>query len=395
MSSKKAALYAGVGPTLIHYDIDVENCALVRRSSLTMPNKVEYAWPHASKPFVYMACSGKVSRNELGTDHFLCALKVDSIIGAPSVHGAPVRLPHRPLHVTTDVDSRHVLVAFNDPSGCEVYRIAADGTLGARVPQRTGLDFGIFAHQVRVTPNNRAVILVTRGNPGEKAYTAFRGRQKDPGALKVFDYRDGVLGREVSIAPGDGYEFGPRHLDFHPTGPWVYVSLETQNELQVYKRDGGTLSREPVFRKPLLGDPSNPGRQGAGTVHVHPNGRIVYGANRGHMAQPYEGRNVVIGADNTLVVHAIDPATGEPKAIQHIESRGMCPRTFALDPGARVLVAGNSESHWVKEDGVVKWMPANLSLFKVLDDGTLEFRNQYDLELAPNTKLIWSGIIAY
>lgn len=39
----------------------------------------------------------------------------------------------------------------------------------------------------------------------------------DPGALKVFDYKDGALTNEVSRAPNSGKDFGPRHLDFHPT----------------------------------------------------------------------------------------------------------------------------------------------------------------------------------
>ncbi len=42
-------------------------------------------------------------------------------------------------------------------------------------------------------------------------------------------------------------------------------------------------SREPIFIKETLSDPKSPARQGAGapgTVHVHPNGRTLYLANR-------------------------------------------------------------------------------------------------------------------
>src|ERR671914_1782222 len=87
------------------------------------------------------------------------------------------------------------------------------------------MDAGIYAHQVRVTPNNRQVILVTRGNEGSAA------KPEDPGALKVFDYKDGVLSNEVSMAPNGGKGFGPRHFDFHPTKPWLYFSIETQKNL--------------------------------------------------------------------------------------------------------------------------------------------------------------------
>jgi len=53
-----------------------------------------------------------------------------------------------------DVPGAHVLSAHNEPSGLTVHGIAADGTLGAEVAQRGGLDFGIYGHQVRVDPSN-------------------------------------------------------------------------------------------------------------------------------------------------------------------------------------------------------------------------------------------------
>jgi len=57
-------------------------------------------------------------------------------------------------------------------------------------------------------------------------------KPEDPGALKIFGFEDGQLTNRASIAPGGGYGFGPRHLDFHPAQPWVYVSLERQNKLE-------------------------------------------------------------------------------------------------------------------------------------------------------------------
>ena len=115
----------------------------------------------------------------------------------------------------------------------------------------------------------------------------------------------------------------------------------------------------------------------------------------GHEAQPFEGKPVVIDPDNTLAVYAIDQSTGEPKLIQHIDSTGTCPRTFALDPSASMLVASNSEAHWVRQDGEVRWVPGNMAVFKVLADGRLEFKRKYDVELGPKQKLLWMGIVAY
>ena len=149
--------------------------------------------------------------------------------------------------MATDIPSHFILVAFNNPSALRVYRINPDATPGDEVAQPGPIDPGIFAHQVRATPDNRQVILVTRG------HDAADGKPEEPGALKVFDFRDGVLSNEVSVAPRGGYGFGPRHLDFHPTKPWVYVSLERQNQLDLFDLTDGALSAVSRFRKNALG----------------------------------------------------------------------------------------------------------------------------------------------
>src|SRR5256885_12137284 len=98
-----------------------------------------------------------------------------------------------------------------------VHRIRADGTIGDPVSQPARPDGGIFAHQILTTPGNQSAILVTRGNNAEG------GKPEDPGALKVYGFKDGVLTNRASVAPGTGLGFGPRHLDFHPAKPWVFV----------------------------------------------------------------------------------------------------------------------------------------------------------------------------
>src|ERR1019366_4536131 len=113
------------------------------------------------------------------------------------------------------------------------------------------------------------VILVTRGN------NAPSDNPVNPGSIKAFSLKNGVLANLAAIQPGDGMQFGPRHLDFHPTQPWVYVSIESQNKLYVYSRDAATgISREPLFVKETLSDPATKLKQAVGTIHVHPNGRF-------------------------------------------------------------------------------------------------------------------------
>ena len=247
----RVALYASVGPTLTHYDVDVAGAELSRRDSVTLPANVQYAWPHASRQYLYVASSNSSPGlgGVVGDRHHVSAFRIDGS-GALTPHGQPIPLPSRPIHLTTDMPSEYVLVAFNNPSALRVYRINRDATLGEEVQQPGPIDAGIFAHQVRVTDNNRLAILVTRGNDraGEKP--------EDPGALKVFNFRNGRLTNAVSVAPNGGYGFGPRHLDFHPSQPWVYVSLERENKLDMFTLDGDTLSIVPRFRKETLARPT-------------------------------------------------------------------------------------------------------------------------------------------
>src|SRR5207244_5511017 len=116
-------------------------------------------------------------------------------------------------------------------------------------------------------------------------------KQEDPGALKVFAYSNGLLTNEVSIAPNGGKEFGPRHLDFHPSKPWMYVSIETQNKMYMFRMDGGRINPEIAYRAETLAEPNNiRARQAAGTVHVHPDGSVVYGANRAQDTVEFAGK---------------------------------------------------------------------------------------------------------
>jgi len=384
----KVALYANVGPELTHYDVDVENAALTKKGTVTLPAGVQYAWPHVSRRFLYVATSSSASGyGKAGTEHHVTALKIDPATGALAQHGEPIRLPTRPIHMTTDIPSENILVAFNNPSALHVYRVNKDYTPGEEVKQPGSIDAGIFAHQVRVTPDNKLAILVTRGNEGTPA------KPEDPGALKVFDYHDGILTNEVSIAPNGGKDFGPRHLDFHPTKPWMYVSIETQNKMYTYRMEKGTIDPEIAFRADTLAEPNNiRARQAAGTVHVHPNGRFLYGANRAQATIEIDGRQVFKGGENSIVVYSIDQSTGEPTPIQHIETRKIHPRTFHIDPSGRMMVVQHNLPVNVREGDEIRTLPAGLTVFRIGDNGKLTFVRGYDIEVGDKL-MFWMGMV--
>jgi 6-phosphogluconolactonase len=383
----KVALYAAVGSELTTYNVDVKEASLVKQASVRLPQDVQEAWPHPSRRYLYVTWSNNV-RGTAGR-HGVTAFRIDPASGALQPHGQPISLTARAVFMTVDIPGNHIVVAYNEPSGATVHRIAADGTLGAAVPQPAALDFGVYAHQVRVDPSNRMVILITRGN-GPTAT-----KPEDPGALKVFGYKDGVLTNRASIAPGGGYNFQPRHLEFHPTQPFVFITLERQNKLQVYRKlNGPTLSPTPLFSKETLADPSRLAGQATSTIHAHPNGRFLYVGNRGSRTIDFQGKRVLGGGENSIAVYSIHPETGEPTLIQNADTRGAHPRTFAIDPSGRILVVANMQQVLVRDGKKVRPLPATLAVFRIGSDGKLEFVRKYDQDTSGGRSLFWTGMVA-
>src|SRR5262249_29674586 len=154
--------------------------------------------------FLYVSSSNG-GPGHAGGEHYAAAFRVDSSSGILQPHGETIRLRARPIHNSVDRAGRYLLIAYPGPSSVSVHRINDDGTIGEEVQQPEGLDCGIYAHQIRATPSNQTVILVTRGNDPTAT------RPEDPGSLKVFGFENGVLTNKAAVQPGNGLGFGPRH----------------------------------------------------------------------------------------------------------------------------------------------------------------------------------------
>ena len=392
--SRPTMLYAAAGSELTQYELDRDNAKLIKRGSVTLPSNVQEAWPHPSRKYLYVAWSNNTASYSAGSSkgdqHAVSAFRIDPASGALLPHGKPAQLPSRPVFITTDIDGTHVVSGHNDPSGLTVHRILPDGTLGAEVQPAGPLNFGIYGHQVRVDPSNQAVILVTRGNAPTPT------KPEDPGALQIFNYKNGVLSNRLSIAPGRGFGYQVRHLDFHPSGKWAFVTLERQNQIHVYRRTAdGTLSASPLFVKDTVREPGKSGGgQAPSTIHVHPNGRFLYVANRAGGTVEFEGKRVSAGGENTIAVFAINQETGEPTLIQSVDTRGFQPRTFTLDSSGSFLAVANQAPLAVRDGAGVKTVPASLTLFRVRGDGQLEFAQKNDVEIAAGKLLFWTGFVS-
>lgn len=366
-SGSRTVLYAAAGPELTAYLADAATAVLDKRGSVMLPENVQEAWPHPTRRYLYVGWSNNTGDSR--GHHGITAFRIDAASGELRPHGRPVALKARPVFLTADPAGKYVIAAYNLPSGASVHRIEADGTLGALQPEPPGLDFGIYAHQVRVDPSGRIVVIPTRGN------VAADGKPEDPGAIKVYGFRDGVLSNRASVAPNGGRGFSPRHVDFHPSRPFVFATIEAQNQLHVYRvTDGPSLGPAPLFSRPALADPSRGKGQATSAIHVHPNGKFVYLGNRGPA-----------GGENSIAVYSINQETGEPTLIQSASTHGVHPRTFTLDPSGTMLVVANMQRSGDE--------PASLSVFRIGANGKLTFERKYAQDAGDKRGLFWTGML--
>ena len=384
----RVALYSAVDEQITHYEVDVGGATLSKRGSVTAPSFVQYAWPHPSRKYLYVTTSNRGPGLKADFNH-VSAYRIDSATGALTPHGEPKPLPHRAVHMCVDPAGSYALNAHNLPkSGITVHRIASDGSVGAEVRQSETLDYGIYPHQVMVAPSDRTVILVDRGNSAE------HGKPEDPGALRAFDLSSGAFSNPRVVAPNGGYGFGPRHVDFHPTKPWLYVSDERSSTLYMFRMPGDRIEAQPAFTRDTLADPANKRpRQHGGTLHVHPGGRYVYVANRADDKVDFNGTKVFSGGENSIAVYAIDSDTGEPTLIQHADTHSFHVRTFAFDPTGRLMVAASIKPIAVREGSGIRTVPAAMTVFRVGEDGRLELVRKYDVDAAGKTQY-WMGVVA-
>jgi 6-phosphogluconolactonase len=217
-----------------------------------------------------------------------------------------------PAFVSVDVTGKYVFVANYDTGTVAVLPVGAGGKLGAATDSQT---VGMYAHMTLVDPSNQFVFVPCLGSD----YIAqFR-----------FDAVAGKLLPNAVPHVATAQMAGPRHLAFHPSGKYVYLINETNSTMTAFAFDSasGTLREietQPTAPQGFVG--VNTGSQ----VVVHPSGKLVFGSNRG---------------DDSIVVFAIDEATGKMTLKGHTKSGGVKPWDFTVDPTGTFLYAANQDSN--------------------------------------------------
>jgi 6-phosphogluconolactonase len=143
---------------------------------------------------------------------------------------------------------------------------------------------------------------------------------------------------------------GPRHFAWHPVGRWGYVINELNSTItSCLWNEGKLVPFETVSTLPNGFE----GRNSTADIHITPDGRFLYGSNRGH---------------NSLAAYHIDSTTGALVPMVHVSSGGEVPRGFAIDPTGRWLLCANQNSD-------------NITVFRIdPEGGELVVSSNFDIQ---------------
>jgi 6-phosphogluconolactonase len=128
----------------------------------------------------------------------------------------------------------------------------------------------------------------------------------------------------ATVAPGSG----PRHLTFSPDGKFIYVINEMGGTITVFSYAATNAAMTEVQTISTLPKDFATNSTAAEIV-LHPNGKFLYGSNRGH---------------DSIAIFVVDQKTGRLTFVEHQSIQGRTPRHVAIDPAGRWLLAENQAS---------------------------------------------------
>lgn len=250
------------------------------------------------------------------------AFAFDPSTGALTWLNKEMTVPSTTCHITLDHTRQCIMVSSYHGGMIGLSPLLEDGRLGttADIQQHRGSSLLPVqdrprAHSVFMDRSNRFAVV------------------SDLGLDRIFIYRLDTSARrliphgEAQVAPGSG----PRHFAFHPTLPYGYVINELNATVTgfAYDEEHGKLSEiQTVSTLPE----AYKGENACADIHISPDGRFLYGSNRGH---------------DSIVVYAIDMSTGKLTLVEHASTLGGHPRNFALSPDGRFLLAANRDSNHI------------------------------------------------
>ena len=151
----------------------------------------------------------------------------------------------------------------------------------------------------------------------------------DIGLDRVYSYRLDAAKRTMApldppyVAQPAGS--GPRRLQMHPNGRFLYLARESDSHVSVFAVDNGRL-REMQSLPTLPADYT--GNNTTAEILIDTAGTFLYVSNRGH---------------GSIAVYAIDRA-GLLSMVEHAASGGRTPRNFSIDPTGHYVFSSNQDT---------------------------------------------------
>jgi 6-phosphogluconolactonase len=224
--------------------------------------------------------------------------------------------------LATDPSGRTLLLAHYAGGTVATMPLAADGGLAGDATLVRHEGSGVAAKR-QAGPHPHAILPAPRG-PGSQQFIYVA----DLGCDVIFGYRldsatGGLIAHDpssVKTRPGAG----PRHLAFHPDGRRLYAINELDSTVGVYDLDAttGRLTQRQIV-------PSLPngfsGENATADVKLTPDGRFLYGTNRGH---------------DSLAVFRVG-TDGRLTAVEFVPSGGRGPQNIAITPDGGLLLCAN------------------------------------------------------
>ncbi|WP_162463389.1 lactonase family protein [Paenibacillus psychroresistens] len=225
-----------------------------------------------------------------------------------------------PCHLTVDATGSWLFsVNYSSGSVC-LFPIAEDGSIGpiADFKQHTGSSISLDRQQ---EPHPHSIFSYPDSN-----YLFV----PDLGTDEIYIYSHNALEGKLHLlaaAPATAGA-GPRHVDFHPTKPYVYVIQELDSTIAFYTFDEQTKSLS--LQQTLSTLPHDfSGESYCADIHISASGSYVYGSNRG---------------DDSVAVFRI-AEDGRIEWAGSSSTKGEIPRNFVIMPNGEYLLAANQDSH--------------------------------------------------
>ena len=215
-----------------------------------------------------------------------------------------------------------------DPSG----RIAATVTYASGTFTLYGVDADGRLSEPFYTDTHTGTPLSPR-QPGAKAHGIAFSKDStfvyvaELGLDRLYSYRLDAARRFVTPSNPPYVDLpagsGPRRLQLHPNGRFLYVNHETDSKVTVFEiRDGSLKAMQTISTTP----DGYTGNNSTAEIQIDKEGKWLYVSNRGH---------------DSLAVYSVDPGRGTLTLVEHVPSLGRTPRNITIDPSNQYLFCAN------------------------------------------------------